>query len=70
MKTVCSILVVIAAVGCSKPPSAGSDATVTPQTALTQKLQGMTPEQRTEYAKAHLSEVTASAGLPSVPQKR
>jgi hypothetical protein len=58
----------ICAVGCGKPaaPPAGQ---TNPQAPLTQKLQGMTPEQRTEYVKSHMDEV-AGAGSVGIPKKK
>ncbi len=56
-------LVLCALAGCSKSAALAPAGSNVSQAPLTQKLQGMTPEQRTEYVKTHLDEVSASAGL-------
>ena len=60
-------IVICFAGGCAKPsgqPSGGPA-----PTPLTQKLQTMTPEQRTQYVKTHMDEVAASAGATGIPRK-
>jgi hypothetical protein len=58
-------LVLGALAGCSKQPAPNSAEPGKAPDALTQKLQSMTPEQRAEYARTHMDEITASAGLHS-----
>jgi len=59
--------ILIVSAGCSK--QAAPSPAATNGTPLTQKLQGMTPEQRTEYVKSHMDEV-AAAGSMGVPHKK
>jgi hypothetical protein len=61
LKHLAIMLVLVTLAGCSKPSSQQTAASS--QTPLTQKLQGMTPEQRTEYVKTHMDEVAGSAGI-------
>jgi hypothetical protein len=67
LKLILASLTMLVAVGCAKPANptvAGAQ-----ETSLEKKLQGMTPEQRTEYVKSHMDEVAASASV-GVPHKK
>ena len=68
LKPIYLSLVILAVVGCKQQsaPAVGASG----QTPLTQKLQSMTPEQRTEYAKTHMDEFRNSASLPVIPAKK
>lgn len=61
-------VVVLLAAGCSQATSQAAKQT-NAQAPLTQKLQSMTPEQRTEYVKSHMSEVAGAAAV-NVPRSK
>ena len=68
LKPIITCLVILAVVGCKQQSAPAASAGG--QTPITQKLQSMTPEQRTEYAKSHLDELRSSTSMPSVPAKK
>jgi len=68
LRTTLAVLLLASLVGCSHQQSSGGDASGT-QDPLTLKLQGMKPEERTAYVKAHMDEVVAGAGI-HVPEKK
>ena len=68
MKKLIYLLPVIAVVGCGSSPAPAA-APSGKGDALTQKLQAMTPDERTAYVKSHMGEVTASANVSNPIKK-
>jgi hypothetical protein len=68
LKLIASLLVSCILVGCAQPTKEARARSG--QTPLTQKLEGMTVQQRVDYVKTHMDEVTGSTGMRSTTHKR
>lgn len=62
MKHVC-LLILLVGIGCQSPPAAVKKEPSPAAKGLTQKLKGMTPEERSQYLKQHPEELRAATGF-------